>query len=56
MRRPEAGAYCRELSPRNLKNFVRYRVKSNDNVTESGWFYQMIMLPGRLPPFLSLVV
>jgi hypothetical protein len=20
-------------------------VKSNDNVTESGWFYQMIMLP-----------
>ena len=22
------------------------RVKSNDNVTEEGWFYQMIMLPG----------
>jgi hypothetical protein len=31
-------------------------VKSNDNVTESGWFYQMIMLPECPPPFLSLVV
>ena len=31
--------------------WVGLRVKSNDNVTETGSFSQMIMLPGMSPPF-----